>query len=515
MKKILALVLTLVLILTVSVAEEPEGAPVSAPSDSIPAGIITEEAEPAGTDETVGTGISPDEPAGGTEAAPSDIPSDIPEGGTVDVPSDKPSDEPDGGTEGTPSDIPSDIPEGGTVDVPSDKLSDEPAGGTVDDPEGSAPEEPDQTNVTPEEEQKPEENVQPAEGEQTMEPGSAEEQKQEEFIQPAEPAHEDQLPSREQPDTRMESASAVEQKPEENVQPAAEEQPAKPAPEAPAEAPKATEPEAPVQKQNTPAEKQEKTVAATEENKSEQLEALLEMTLTLLNDPDVQPDLEVTAGTGPMDEGIRSLYEDNPAEAIPPEIALVLELGMGLDLETAEFVDGMEVSASISEEDVKAGKTTPSQTEGTGGENTGIVVQVNTPCTPETLAKVEEADVAVGIWYGEQDGSWRVMNTTRVETQNAVNPMLSQNVWYLPGSDGKMLPARLEQGNTGNLHSLETEHNGYFGMLRYQNGTYDYKGQVVILKLEKGDGSFGAITNLEGLEILKEAYGFHLLNTGN
>ena len=71
-----------------------------------------------------------------------------------------------------------------------------------------------------------------------------------------------------------------------------------------------------------------------------------------------------------------------------------------------------------------------------------------------------------------------------------------------------MVTAGLVQDGTGNFYSLETEHNGYFGMLRYQNGYYNCNGHQVYLEFEQQhNGSFGAIRNPEGLEQLKAIYG--------
>lgn len=91
-----------------------------------------------------------------------------------------------------------------------------------------------------------------------------------------------------------------------------------------------------------------------------------------------------------------------------------------------------------------------------------------------------------------------------------------QNVWYLMNTDGTMLAAGLVQDNTGNFYSLETTHNGYFGMLRYKNGVYDCNGQQVYLEFSnRHDGTFGAVTNAEGLAALKAIYGVTKFGIGN
>lgn len=79
-----------------------------------------------------------------------------------------------------------------------------------------------------------------------------------------------------------------------------------------------------------------------------------------------------------------------------------------------------------------------------------------------------------------------------------------KDVWYLLDAGGNMLTAGLVQDGTGNFYSLETSHNGYYGMLRYKSGTYD----GVSLQLEsQHNGSFAAIKNADGIEALKTKYG--------
>ena len=47
-----------------------------------------------------------------------------------------------------------------------------------------------------------------------------------------------------------------------------------------------------------------------------------------------------------------------------------------------------------------------------------------------------------------------------------------------------MVNTGLVQDQTGNIYSLETSHNGYYGMLRYKSGAYD----GVYLDLESHPG---------------------------
>ena len=92
----------------------------------------------------------------------------------------------------------------------------------------------------------------------------------------------------------------------------------------------------------------------------------------------------------------------------------------------------------------------------------------------------------------------------------------NKKVWYLLNSDGAMVTDGLVQDSNGNFFSLETENNGYFGMLRYRDGVYNCNGQQVYLEFSSShDGSFGAVTNPEGLEKLKEIYGVTKYGIGN
>ena len=124
-------------------------------------------------------------------------------------------------------------------------------------------------------------------------------------------------------------------------------------------------------------------------------------------------------------------------------------------------------------------------------------------------------------WYSDEYGVWRIRNSAGQTVANAwlcddVIPANGKEVWYLLAADGAMIANGLVQDNTGNFYSLETEHNGYFGMLRYQDGTYNCNGQQVYLTFNREHkGSFGAITNPEGIEKLKAIYGVTHYGIGN
>jgi len=124
------------------------------------------------------------------------------------------------------------------------------------------------------------------------------------------------------------------------------------------------------------------------------------------------------------------------------------------------------------------------------------------------------------FWFCDTKDIWRIKNKGTIVTgvwlcDDAVAAN-GKNVWYLLNADGTMCTAGLVQDNTGSFYSIETNHNGYFGMLRYKNGTYNCNGQQVYLEFsQKHDGTFGAVTNAEGLAALKAIYGVTKFPIGN
>lgn len=112
-------------------------------------------------------------------------------------------------------------------------------------------------------------------------------------------------------------------------------------------------------------------------------------------------------------------------------------------------------------------------------------------------------------WFQDSDGSWKVRDNTGNIVKNAwlCDDAVSsngQNVWYLLDANGNMLTQGLVQDQTGNYYSLETNHNGFYGMLRYQSGSYD----GVNLSLESShSGGFAKILNQDGINALSAKYG--------
>ena len=121
-------------------------------------------------------------------------------------------------------------------------------------------------------------------------------------------------------------------------------------------------------------------------------------------------------------------------------------------------------------------------------------------------------------WYvDEETGKWRLLGRDGYDVVNAwvcddAVPANGKEVWYLIDGSGYMYSSGLVQDTTGNYYSLETNHNGYYGMLRHQSGTYD----GVYLDLEQShNGSFGAIKNQAGIDALKAKYGVEKFDLDN
>ena len=113
------------------------------------------------------------------------------------------------------------------------------------------------------------------------------------------------------------------------------------------------------------------------------------------------------------------------------------------------------------------------------------------------------------FWKQSSDGSWYVEDNTGKRITNAwlcddAVPENGKDVWYLLDEWGNMITDGLVKDGTGNYYSLETEHNGYYGMLRYRSGNYG----GIHLDLESSHaGAFAAIKNTEGIISLLQKYG--------
>ena len=119
-----------------------------------------------------------------------------------------------------------------------------------------------------------------------------------------------------------------------------------------------------------------------------------------------------------------------------------------------------------------------------------------------------EASSFSEYWY--RNGSeWMLRNGRGEDVVNAwvcddAVPENGKDVWYLMDGEGRMITDGLVKDGTGNYYSLETGHEGHYGMLRYRSGTYD----GIYLELESAhNGSFASIKNIEGIEALRAIYG--------
>ena len=120
-------------------------------------------------------------------------------------------------------------------------------------------------------------------------------------------------------------------------------------------------------------------------------------------------------------------------------------------------------------------------------------------------------------WYQDNQGNWHIQDQNGNMVTNAwlCDDAVSsngQNIWYLIDATGNMVSAGLVQDQTGNIYSLETSHNGYYGMLRYKSGVYD--GVYLDLEASHG-GSFAKIKNQEGVTGLQGIYGLTQVNIDN
>ena len=120
-------------------------------------------------------------------------------------------------------------------------------------------------------------------------------------------------------------------------------------------------------------------------------------------------------------------------------------------------------------------------------------------------------------WYQDSQGNWHIQDNNGNMVTNAwlCDDAVSsngQNIWYLIDSNGNMVSAGLVQDQTGNIYSLETSHQGYYGMLRYKSGVYD--GVYLDLEASHG-GSFAKIKNQDGISGLQSIYGLTQVNIDN
>ena len=115
-------------------------------------------------------------------------------------------------------------------------------------------------------------------------------------------------------------------------------------------------------------------------------------------------------------------------------------------------------------------------------------------------------------WYQGANGAWYIYGPNGQTVANAwvcdngASAPGSENFWYLIDAGGNMVTSPLVQDGTGHFYSLETNHNGHYGMLRYVSGNYD---GINLTFSTAHDGSFGAILNPDGIQALQAKYGLY------
>ena len=133
--------------------------------------------------------------------------------------------------------------------------------------------------------------------------------------------------------------------------------------------------------------------------------------------------------------------------------------------------------------------------------------QGNSPVQP--VGPGQQTGAFSSFWRQGPDGVWRVYdrygnlvtNCWLCDDAVAAN---GKSVWYLLDANGNMVSCGLVRDAAGNYYSLETEHNGHYGMMRYASGTYG----AIYLNLEQShNGRYGAINNPEAVNALNAMYG--------
>lgn len=134
-----------------------------------------------------------------------------------------------------------------------------------------------------------------------------------------------------------------------------------------------------------------------------------------------------------------------------------------------------------------------------------------------TAHAAEQAPTFSEYWYQSEDGAWHIKDGNGNTIKNGwvcddAVASNGQNIWYLIDANGNMVSHGLVKDQTGNIYSLETNHNGYYGMLRHTSGNYD----GVYLDIEQShDGAFGKIKNADGINALQSKYGLAVVDINN
>lgn len=110
-------------------------------------------------------------------------------------------------------------------------------------------------------------------------------------------------------------------------------------------------------------------------------------------------------------------------------------------------------------------------------------------------------------WKQDAAGKWFVQKADGTVIKNSWfcdDYDKSDTKWYILGQDGFMLEAPLVRDKTGAYFSIETNHNGCFGMMRNKSGVYD---GINITINETYNSTYGAILNQSAIDELSKKYG--------
>lgn len=116
-----------------------------------------------------------------------------------------------------------------------------------------------------------------------------------------------------------------------------------------------------------------------------------------------------------------------------------------------------------------------------------------------SMGIVSWADSTTGIisqtdrWQGSGD-SWKLLNESR--TGYVTNSWFQDldGSWYMLSQDGTMYSGLVTDQSTGKSYLLNTNHDGTYGRMLTQNGTYTVNGKSVYLTFDQThNGTFGAI----------------------
>lgn len=114
-----------------------------------------------------------------------------------------------------------------------------------------------------------------------------------------------------------------------------------------------------------------------------------------------------------------------------------------------------------------------------------------------------------GFWYVEKPDGTKVRNAWICDDAVLEN---GKNIWYLVDGEGHLVTDGLLRDRAGFYYSTETEHNGCYGMLRYQSGTY---AGISLSLCGDHHGAFASIQNEDGIFRLSEICGVRDLGTGS